>query len=183
MANDANQLKITDEKLYELLSMLTKHGIVVDAINIPEICDIELGFEDEFDSGIFNAIGEADEECFLTFDPECIEDDDAYLGILESLFSITKGDIKPINIRSQYDEENELETLSFIVNERNYSWEFSHDTDWLDDKIIDSFPQLVEEHSQKRCVKLLGSDFVEILCLPKEISELMVEHLDTVSYC
>ncbi|XRG79937.1 hypothetical protein V5E38_06385 [Rossellomorea sp. GAMAL-10_SWC] len=117
---------------------------------------IALGSELELNENYNNCSNE-----IWYLDTECIEDTGDYVRIAERIKDLSKNYLDLKNIKDYVDIENQEASISFTLDEEEYCWKLEVNDDWIDEKIIVKFNDLLEiKNSNKRVyiLDLRGQD-------------------------
>ncbi|MFF3024704.1 hypothetical protein ACFVRR_18965 [Gottfriedia sp. NPDC057948] len=117
---------------------------------------IALGSELELNENYNNCSNE-----IWYLDTECIEDTGDYVRIAERIKDLSKNYLDLKNIKDYVDIENQEASISFTLDEEDYCWKLEVNDDWIDEKIIVKFNDLLEiKNSNKRVyiLDLRGQD-------------------------
>ncbi len=97
------------------------------------------------------------------FDLEAIEDNGAYVNIMENISRITNGDLVFENLKDYVDIEEKKAWVSFTCKGENYKWELKVDDDWADEKLFNNAQELADKYKTNRRFTYFntgGQDFV-----------------------
>ncbi len=79
----------------------------------------------------------------LSFDTECVEEENIYTEVITRFIDITRGDLPLRNIDSKVDFEEETAYISFKYENDTTHWEVNFDDDWFDVSIFEKLAKLV----------------------------------------
>ncbi len=82
-------------------------------------------------------------QCCL-FDTEAIEDNGAYIRIIENMKRISKGELDFKNIEDVVDWEQEKVSVSFELNGNKYDWDLEYNNDWVDANLFSRIVELTK---------------------------------------
>ncbi|MGG0174797.1 hypothetical protein [Gottfriedia acidiceleris] len=88
-------------------------------------------------------------------DTECIEDTGDYVRIAERIRDLSKNYLDLKNIKDNVDIENQEASISFTLDEKDYCWKLEVNDDWIDEKIIVKFNDLLEIKNMDKRVYIL----------------------------
>ncbi|PGM57355.1 hypothetical protein [Bacillus sp. AFS053548] len=111
---------------------------------------IELGSEMELNENYINCSNE-----IWHLDTECIEDTGDYVRIAERIKDLSKDYLNLKNIKDFVDVENQTASISFTLDEKDYCWKLEVNDDWIDEKIIVKFNDLLEIKNTDKRVYIL----------------------------
>ncbi|MFF2878408.1 hypothetical protein ACFVR2_19015 [Gottfriedia sp. NPDC057991] len=134
---------------------------------------IALGSELELNGNYINCSNE-----IWYLDTECIEDTGDYVLIAERIKDLSKNYLDLKNIKDFVDIENQVASISFTLDERDYCWKLEVNDDWIDEKIIVMFNDLLEIKNTDKRVYILdlgGQD-----CLVGIFSRAQVKQLNNL---
>jgi hypothetical protein len=97
------------------------------------------------------------------FDLEAIEDNGAYVDIMQNISRITNGDLAFENLKDYVNIEEKKAWVSFTCKGENYKWELKVDDDWADEKLFKKIQELAEKYQTKKRFTYFntgGQDFV-----------------------
>jgi len=173
-----NQLKVTETNLENLITLLVEDKCKISIDDFMGIDEVELGMEYEFYDSLFEAMNDGYKKRDVFFDGECIEDEDSYLDILKSLLATSKPEMKATKVKSKFDEATNEENVTFHVSGEGYSWNFSHDSDWVDENIFNSFNEVLTKNTDRYLVQLVGGDHIQLINVSNEISSLLINKFE-----
>jgi hypothetical protein len=78
-------------------------------------------------------------------DTECIEGDGSYVRIAERMAKLSGGTLDLRDVKDHIDSDNEKASLWFTVDGRSVSWSPKVNDDWLDEKIMSNFAELLTQ--------------------------------------
>lgn len=86
------------------------------------------------------------------FDTECIYQNGDYKEIAEKLRDLAEGDFPLSDIEDSVSIEDQAGTasVSFKLDGKEHKWTARVDSDWVDDKILSKFAQLMEKRKTKK---------------------------------
>lgn len=145
-------------------------------INVPE--DHRF-YDDEYGPVITDVTNYFAENCearMISIDGECIEDDDAYAGLLKDFLNITQGDVEVENLNSEF--EGGVEVLNFSVSGNTHTWQIPHESDWIDDQFIFNVFELVKSSSTGQMVIDRMDDFVTVIYVPQKAAQILLKHYE-----
>lgn len=67
-----------------------------------------------------------------TFDTECVDGYDIYSAVLERLSALSKGIFSVKNVSGGINHEHKSASVSFSLEDNEYSWDLRYDDDWFD---------------------------------------------------
>ncbi|NRB38651.1 MAG: sel1 repeat family protein [Pseudomonadales bacterium] len=140
--------------------------------------DFEILQQEEGLSDFFDIFSEYFESCYLSFDGECIEDENAYAGLLSTFTSITDGHLKIENITSAYDESSQIEKIQFDMNDKRIEWRCSHDSDWVSDEFIEKVRGLAIIDGFGQFLIDQRDDFYTSIYVKNELANFITEYND-----
>ncbi|PEC47716.1 hypothetical protein COJ46_04325 [Bacillus sp. AFS077874] len=111
---------------------------------------IALGSELELNENYNNCSNE-----IWYLDTECIEDTGDYVRIAERIKDLSKNYLDLKNIKDYVDIENQEASISFTLDEEDYCWKLEVNDDWIDEKIIVKFNDLLEIKNSNNRVYIL----------------------------
>lgn len=76
------------------------------------------------------------------FDAECIEDDGAYIEVVERFVALTKGALPFTNIRDHVDIENGEAWVEFTLDGKTIRWDLQVSDDWVDPELYSRLQDL-----------------------------------------
>ena len=83
------------------------------------------------------------------FDTEAIEDEGAYVDIIENLKRLSDRELNFTNITDVVDWDNQKASVSFELNGDKYSWDLEFDNDWIDPSLFSKIVKLTEKYETK----------------------------------
>jgi hypothetical protein len=167
---------VTEEYMNELHSLLVKNGVQVERSEFPDINNIELGLEREFDSAIFFAIEENNEDRTMHLFSEVLEDG-TYEDLVQHMLSMVDPTFRSFKTTSEFISGAEKVTVD--TGSKNYEWTF--DNDYFDEnKLITYIASLINEISSNRIVKVLDEDCTFLMSLPLEAANLLDNKFQTI---
>ncbi len=89
---------------------------------------------------------------FLTFDCECISEDEDYQNFVHQYCSITDGALVATDVESKIDWDSEEAYVSANINGKRLSLEFDQDSDWFSDDF--------HKEMKKLSIKLTNGEFL-----------------------
>lgn len=109
------------------------------------------------------------------FDMEYIEDEEAYVSILQNLERISNGELFFKNKSDVVDWDNERASVSFEIKGDKYNWELEFDYDWADPNFFSMIVQLTEKYNTKGRFTYYsdgGQDLIIGWATPNELNEI-----------
>lgn len=80
------------------------------------------------------------------FDTEAIQNEGAYVDIIENLKRVSGGELNFKNITDVVDWDNQSASVSFELNGDKYSWDLKFDNDWVDPNLFSKIVKLTEKY-------------------------------------
>ncbi|ROR94894.1 hypothetical protein EDC56_3707 [Sinobacterium caligoides] len=172
---------VTDEYLDKLHGLLEKDGINVDRNEFPSVDEIELGLEREFDSGLFYAIEENNEDRTMHLGEWALEDG-SYEGLVKSLLKIVDKSFGGFATTSEYNDGSGTERVTVDTGKKQYEWTFDHS--YLDDQqLVKSVASVTNEISKNRLVLVLDEDSTFVMSLPLDSANYLDGKFDVIEVC
>ncbi|MES2818263.1 MAG: hypothetical protein V4812_04670 [Pseudomonadota bacterium] len=152
-------------------SAFAQHGFMIPEHAVPS----DKGYQGELYS-LFECIAEHAPTRQVLFDGECIEGKSAYLQLLQAFVNATQGEIELDGLQSNYDAVTEIEVLTFSCQGKAYRFDCSHESDWVEQSILNNFTALCKIHGSGAFLQNEDDDMGNFLYLPKALVELIDSH-------
>jgi len=172
---------VTEEYLDKLHKLLNDGGITITRDQLPKVEDIEEGFERDFDSNLFYAIREDNEERTMELFDDILED--GYYGdLIELMLEMADGNFKSFDVTS--DRNKDIETVIVNTGDRRYERSFSHAKYYLEEvKLIKYVAAITSERSKNMILKVLDEDFTFLMSLPAEAATFINNKFQVIEVC
>lgn len=90
------------------------------------------------------------------FDAECIEDDGAYVRVLEQFAILTKGVLPIKDIHDHVDIENKVAWVEFVLDGKAVRWDLEVSDDWVDPGLYSRLQELVSSRAAGKRFFIIG---------------------------
>lgn len=161
---------------YEEISQSLVEAFNEGGIEVPES---QKFYDDEYGptiTDVTNYFAENQEARMISFDGECIEDEDAYANLLVDFLQITQGDVEAEIASSRL--ENGSEVITFSVNGDTYTWDLPREGDWIDNKFLSRVFELVKTNSNGQMIIDRMDDFVTVIYVPQNAAQILLKHYE-----
>lgn len=85
----------------------------------------------------------------LSFDTECVEDENIYSDMVGQFIRLTKGEVEISDLNSKVDFHEEIAHISFTFEQQRYEWDVSFNDDWFDVGVFERIATIVEKPDKK----------------------------------
>ncbi len=131
---------------------------------------------------VVEAVREHADDRILTFDCECIENDDDYATLLRVLAEHAGADTRISGIASELDYEQKKARLSFTIDGESVQREWKQDSDWVAEPFFELLHEVFPERFASRFVFLPAQDqCAEIILMQSPDSKDVATTFDRLS--
>ena len=118
----------------------------------------------------------------VTFDCECIENDQDYASLLEHVISGTEYKNKIKEIHSEYDYDKSRATITCFVNGESFSAEWEQNSDWVSDSFFEFIDKILNDNFRDKLIILPAQDqCAETFIIDNESGEVLSKFFSIVS--
>jgi hypothetical protein len=108
----------------------------------------------------------------LSFDIECVEDEQVYTHIVEQFMRLTKGECRISELDSNVDFNEEAARLSFSHEGRRHELEVTFEDDWFDVSVLERIAEIVRKPGKDFVYFKDGQTLTILYCTPEALEKL-----------
>lgn len=125
---------------------------------------------------------EANSNNIYHFDTECVEDNGAYITVLNNLKRISNGSFDIETVNDSVDIEARKANVSFFYRGKEHKWNLKVDDDWFDVNLIEKINKLMKINGEsKQFYRYSPDQTIILICVDLETKE-KIEQLTGEKY-